>query len=174
MDPVKRFRIVYWASIGVLVLAIVAGGYYFFQLDSWKESVVASKDEKIATLEANLQSKTNELESATASAGESQQSLATEKSQLESENSALKAKASKALAYNEVFKYMTGVIKTHNGFTGWTDAEFQVGKTKAEATGSTAFVSTINWAWYETSVTPNERVIRVWEEMASGIENALK
>lgn len=181
MDPVKKFRIFFWVTFSVLVLAIAAGSYYFFGLNDWKEKVIVDKDQKIAQQDTDLK-KQIDLFSQTGSATTSDKETLTaentrlikDKADLTTENTSLKAGKAKALAYNEFFKYLNTVIETHNGFSGWTDAEFQTGKTKAEATGDISFVSTVNWAWYETSIDPTIRVIRAWKEIVSGIQNALK
>lgn len=178
-DP-KKAKI---AFIITLILAIVfflaslALGYFYYQaknLDKWKESIVQSKDTKIA----ELQKKVGDLEGQASNL--SAQGVKT-KADLEKENAALSgqigataAKIAKANSYNNFFKYLNQVIETHNGFTGWTDAEFQIGKQKAEATGDASFVSDVNWAWYETSIDPSTRVMKIWKDIASGIENSLK
>lgn len=181
MDPIKKFRIFFWVIFSLLIIVIAAGSYYFFNLDSWKEGVVFDKDQKIAQLEQENRKKDADLSQYQTSSDQSQTSLASTNTQLKvdndkltTENTDLKADKTLASAYNNFFKYLTSVIETHGGFTGWTDAEFQTGRSLAEKTGNTAFVSTINWAWYETSVDPSTRVIRVWNETAAGIENALK
>ena len=181
MDPVKKFRIVSWVIFSVLMLVIAIGSYYFFTINGWKEKIIASKDEKIAQLTDDLSKQAKLLEETGSQTSKDKAALSAEnaqltkdKSSLTAENAALKAGKAKALAYNEFFKFLNTVIETHNGFTGWTDAEFQTGKSKAEATGDISFVSTINWAWYETGIDPDTRVMRVWKEIVSGIQNALK
>jgi hypothetical protein len=180
MDPVKKFRIVFWVTFSVLVLIIAAGVFYYFKIDDWKEKLVASKDQKIAFQVTDLANQAKLLEETGGTAKDKEALVAEntlltkDKASLTAENTALKAGRAKALAYNEFFKYLNTVIETHNGFTGWTDAEFQIGRTRAEATGDISFVSTVNWAWYETSINPTTRVIRAWKEIVSGIQNALK
>jgi len=91
-------------------------------------------------------------------------------SNLDSKNSAIAT----ANAYNDFLEYMTQVIDTHDGFSGWTDAEYQIGREKAEATGNSSFVDRIDWAWHETSVDPVERVVQVYRDVVNGISSALK
>lgn len=76
-------------------------------------------------------------------------------------------------AYNEFFKYMNSVIEIHNGYTGWTEEEYAVGRTKAQATGDESFVTTIDWAWHRTDIDPATRILRVLKEIVSGIESGL-
>ncbi len=97
-----------------------------------------------------------------------------EKVELKKEVASYKAGREKITAYNDFFKYMNQIVETHNGFSGWTDAEFQTGKSKAEATGDTDFVSKVDWAWYETSVDPLQRALGVWKSIADGIDRGLK
>lgn len=181
MDPIKKFRIIFWVTFSLAALIIAGGVYYFINLDSWKEIIVSGKDSKISNLESELAQKIALLNNTNSQASTDKESLVAENDQLKkdkenltTENNDLKSDKATALSYNDFFKHMNTVIETHNGFSGWTDAEFQTGKTLAEKTGNTAFVNTINWAWYETSVDPATRVIRVWKETQAGIENALK
>lgn len=170
IDLVKKYRIIFWVFIGVFSLIIIVGVYFFWRYNNNKVQSISEKDQKIAEqnleiIKLNKSQSTNET-----STSELQKTNA----KLVEENDNLKAGIKKALAYNDVFKYITAVIRTHGGFSGWTDAEFNTGKTKAEATGDANFVSTINWAWYEVSVPVVDRVTRVWDEIAAGIENNLK
>ena len=181
MDPVKKFRIVFWVTFSVLVLVIAVGCYYFFNLDAWKEQVIADKNQKITQEASDLLTKTKLLADAGSQSSKDKETLAAENAQLTkdkdaltAENASLKATKAKALAYNEVFKHVNSVIETHNGFDGWTDAEFQAGKVKAEATGNTTYVSTINWCWYDHSVDQLTRALRFWKETATNIESSLK
>ena len=174
MDPVKKFRIIFWITFSVLVIVIGAGTWLFLRDRANKEQIISEKDQKISELEAEISKTKSASESAGSELEKENEALKTENIKLAKENSDLKAAKAKALTYNEFLKYMTSIIKLHAGFSGWTDAEFQTGKAKAEATGNANFVSTINWAWYQTSVPPTDRVIRVWEEAAAGIENSLK
>ena len=100
--------------------------------------------------------------------------LSTKKLIMPTENTSLKSKIAGATAYNNFFIHMNSVIETHNGFTGWTEAEHQAGLVIAETTRSSAFVDTINWAWNETSIDPLTRLIRTWREIAGGIGGSLK
>jgi len=137
-------------------------------------TTLAQKDSEIAALKAQITALQD-------TAGQPSADLTKENTTLKDENSSLKnniasyqTKITKTIAYNDFLKYMVSVIDAHDGFSGWTEGEFQTAQTKAQATSNTAFVSTVNWAWYETSVNPLERVIRTFNETAAGIENALK
>lgn len=181
MDPVKKFRIVFWVTFIVLTSVIAAGSYYFFDLNNWKEGVIASKDQKIAQEAVDLAKQAKLLEDANSQTAKDNAALTAENTQLKkdkgsltAENDSLKAGRSKALAYNEVFKYVNSIIETHNGFDGWTDAEFRIGQTRAEATGNTTYVSTINWCWYDRSVAQLTRALRFWKETAANIESSLR
>ncbi len=174
MDEVKKFRIIFWVTFGLAVIIIGAGSWWFMKDRANKEQVISEKDSKISQLQAEIDKTKSASESEGSQLEKENTELKSSNTKLTKENNDLKAAKAKALTYNEFFKYLTSVIKAHAGFSGWTDAEFQAGKTKAEATGNTNFVSTINWAWYQTSIPPADRVVRVWEETAAGIENALK
>lgn len=94
--------------------------------------------------------------------------------ELNDQATANKTKVDKVLTYNQFFEYLNSVIEKYNGFDGWTDADYQAGLTKAQATGDTSFVATVNWAWYETTVPQMTRAIGVWKAISTGITNSLK
>lgn len=174
----RKKAVIYWivASATLFVIA-AASGYMYYRAnrnmkDTEREVTDLSQDNDTLTqqLAETQSSGTTELEAVK----ETNTALAKDKKELEDQVASYQAKISKANAYNEFYKHLNSVIETHGGFTGWTDAEFQTGKTLAEKTGDTAFVNLINWAWYETSVNPTTRVIEVWKSIASNIENALK
>ena len=68
---------------------------------------------------------------------------------------------------------MTQVIDAHDGFTGWTDAEYQVGREKAQATGNQTFVETVDAAWNNEAIDVTTGVINVYRGIVSGISGAL-
>ena len=79
----------------------------------------------------------------------------------------------KARTYNDFFKYLNDITQVHNGYTGWTEAEYQTGRSKAEATGDGNFVSVIDWAWTATSTPQIDRMIKVWTAIDEGIGSNL-
>lgn len=97
-------------------------------------------------------------------------------SQLDSANQTISNKnsgISTAKAYNSFLEYLTQVIDAHDGFTGWTDAEYQVGREKAQATGNQTFVDTVDTAWNNQAIDVTTRVINVYRGIVSGISGAL-
>lgn len=170
MDSVKKYRIVFWVSISIFAIIITTGVYFAWRNQGDITQLILEKDQKIAAQSLEI----SKLNKATSTTESSSSEIQKTNAQLTEENETLKAGIKKANTYNDFSKYLTSVIKAHSGFTGWTDAEFAIAKTKAEATANTNFVSTINWAWYEVSVPSIDRVIRVWEETATGIESSLK
>jgi hypothetical protein len=91
-------------------------------------------------------------------------------SKLDSKN----ASSSTIRAYNDFLEYMTQVIDAHDGFSGWTDAEYQIGREKAEATGNDTFVGTVDTAWNNTSIDVTTRVLNVYRGIISGIKSGLE
>lgn len=170
MDPVKKYRIIFWVFVGIFAVIIVSGVYFFWRNQGDITQLILEKDQKIAAQNLEI----SKLNKATTTTESSSSELIKANAQLTEEKDALKAGIKKANNYNDFSKYLTSVIKTHSGFSGWTDAEFAVAKTKAEAAGNASFVSTINWAWYEITVPQLDRAIRVWEETAAGIQDSLK
>jgi hypothetical protein len=99
-----------------------------------------------------------------------QKQLDETRSELDSKNAA----SSTIRAYNDFLEYMTQVVDAHDGFVGWTDAEYQIGREKAEATGNDTFVSTVDTAWNNTSVDVTTRILNVYRGIISGIKSGLE
>ncbi len=151
--------IIFLLSSGVL-------GYFFYKKyqsyeDIWGRYTSLKKDRRIGSEEVEELKKQIE-------------ELNTQKTALETENKEMTDGIAVANAYNEFFKYMNSVIETHGGYSGWTENEYQTARAKAQATGSSGFVSTVDWAWHRTDIDPTTRILKVLQEIASGIENALK
>lgn len=178
-DP-RKAKIAFTITLIAAIVFFVASGvlgYFYYQaktLDNWKENIVKTKDAKIDELNKKIADLEGQKSSLSSEGAKTKEQLEAENSALNAQITGYKAKIAKALAYNEFYKYLNQVIEAHNGFSGWTDAEFQVGKQKAEATGDANFVSDVNWAWYETSIDPNTRVMKIWKDIASGIQSALQ
>ena len=153
------FAIIFFLGSGVL-------GYMFYEkYNDHKNLKDKYSDLKEITL-SDLEKENEDLQTQI-------DTLTKEKTALQKTNKEMKDGIAVANAYNEFCKYMTQIIDVHNGFTGWTDAEYQVGRTKAQATGSTSFVNTVDWAWNRTDIDPVTRVIGVWNAIATGISNAI-
>jgi hypothetical protein len=173
--PRNKLAIAFIVVACVLFVASAVLGYFYYKsaknykkLSDEKVAMETAKTKEVADLQAALAKATGKTTIIKDTAAEK------DKTALEKQVSDYQAKIAKANAYNEFYKYLNSVIQAHGGYSGWTDAEFQIGKQKAEATGDAAFVSTVNWAWYETSIPPTDRIIRASNEIASGIENSLK
>ena len=166
-DEPRKAKIAFGIALSLLIIFFLASGvlgYFFYKKydsyqDIWSRYTSMKKDD---TKDAEITDLEKQIEELTA-----------EKTALEKENKELKDGIAVANAYNEFLKYMTHIIDVHNGFTGWTDAEYQVGRTKAQATGSTSFVNTVDWAWNRTDVDITTRVIGVWNAIATGIDTAI-
>lgn len=172
----QRFKVGFvFTLILAIVLFLASGtlGYlYWHKLDD-RNKLDASKqqvEESLAKAQGDLTAANKQIGDLTVASDSSGQSI----SSLQKQAANYKTGMAKITAYKEFLKYYNSVIETHNGYTGWTDAEFQTGKTKAEATGDASFVSTVNWAWYETGVDVATRIIRVNREIVSGIESGIK
>ena len=178
-DPNKAKRWV-WIEFVIAILLLAISGFFTFLYYGandngiWKEGLISDKDQEIAQLEKQVESLTTEKDELSSTAEGEKGTLEEQNATLKSQKTALEAKITKANAYNNFLKHMNSVVQTHNGFTGWTDAEYQTGLALAQATGDASFVSTVTWAWTQTSIDPTTRVIRVWNEIAAGIENSLK
>lgn len=178
IDKSKRTNKVLLTFLIIFFVGSTVLGYLYYKknnayktLSSNKQTMEQTKNQEISALKKQIEDNNitanNDLKN-------ENDDLKKQISALNDQNDAYKDKIANANLYNEFLKYLNSVIQTHNGFTGWTDAEFQIAKGKAEATGDTAFVSIINEAWYATSTPAIDRLIRGWNAIASGIENALK
>lgn len=76
-------------------------------------------------------------------------------------------------AYTEILTYFAQVLATHNGFTGWTDAEYQHARNIAKKTQSSSFLATVDWAWNNITGDPAGKIARFLKEIASGINENL-
>lgn len=174
-DPIKSRKVFIWMLVLAILFLVGTGALAF---------VVYLKDARIGSLKTenqnlndritNLSTDSDKLKAEQESSGQSLAeqivALKKEKKSLQDQLTIDQGKIAKIKTYNDFFKYLNQIIETHNGFDGWTDAEFQVGKTKAEAIGDTSFVSTVNSAWYEQSIPPTSRVMSVWKAIVAGIE----
>ncbi len=165
----KRTKIAFIVTliIGVLLLIGSGGlGYLYYQKTNDYNSLKKQNEElkKASTTTKDEQEKQiDELK-------KENETLKTDKANLEKQVTEKDTQIATAAAYNDFFKYLNQVIRTHNGVSGWTDAEYQVGHQKAEATGSQDFANLIEWAWYHTEVDPITRLLEVWDAIANGIE----
>ncbi|MFH1854807.1 MAG: hypothetical protein ABH810_00095 [bacterium] len=168
-NPKHRLVFVISLAVGVAIVFVLVG--YFSAKSVYK---VKPTPTPTATI------KPSPSPSATSSLGAQIEKLKAEKAALQTKldeaNSNLDSKNSgiaTTKAYVSFLEYMTQVIDAHDGFTGWTNAEYQVGREKAEATGNSDFVNRVDWAWNETSVDSIVRVIEVYRDIVSGINSAL-
>jgi len=170
-DPIKAKRvfIIFLVLSIIFFMASAILGYLYYK--ERKDLKAANSDKQ------NLTNQINDLKKTSAnldSIAKENTTLKSSNASLDKENQSYKSKISNANAYNDFFKYLNSVITAHGGFSGWTDAEFQQAKSLAEKTGDATFVSDVNWAWYEISVPQMDRALKIWNDIASGIENSLK
>jgi len=172
-DPIKTKR-AFWISFVLVLVFFISTtvlGFLFYQ--SYKNyQALKEENQRLASLPSPSPTISVSPSSGT--------DLLKENMDLKLENQTLKkdladknAKTAKAKAYNDFFKYMNSVIMAHNGFDGWTEAEYLTARGKAEATGDGTFVSTIDWAWHDTNTAPLDRLIKVWTSIDQGIGNNL-
>ena len=174
-DP-RRAKIAFVLTLCFAIFFFLSSGllaYFYWQktkgnhdLDSSKQKV----EESLRTSEANLAKANSELTALKASTDASGKSI----SSLEKQIADNKLGMEKITAYNEFFKYLTSVIKTHSGLDGWTDAEYQAGRVKAQATGSASFVSDVDWAWNRRDIDQITRLVKIFEDISAGVASGLK
>lgn len=174
-DP-RKAKIAFIVTLCSSILFFLASGvlgYFYYQKYNENKKLASDYSDIKNQLEGtnkNESKQVSDLKKQIEDLTKANTSLTGENNTLKSQNADYKAKQAKVSAYNEFFNYLNQIIETHGGFTGWTDAEFQIGEQKAEATGDTNFVSDVNWAWYETSIPPDQRVLKIWKDIAAGIK----
>jgi len=172
-DQTQKFRKLF---IAMLVLAIVfflgsgtLGYLYYQKYQSYKNLTSEKKlvDDKLTALNAGL---------ATTQGTSTKQitDLQKEVTDLKTTNTAQTQKMAKALTYNNFFIYLIEIIQAHNGLEGWTEAEYQSGRTIALKTKDNDFVALLDWAWNNRDGNQIERLTRVLRSIADNIGNNVK
>ena len=149
-DPVKSRGVFILMLILTILFFLASGtlGYFYYR-----------EFQRNKTLESDKKAVENQLENASQSLQKQITALEKGKTELENENKTLedqafanKVKVDKIKAYTTCLAYLTSLVKTHSGLDGWTDAEFQKGRTLAQATGDQNFLDTVDWAWNRTDI----------------------
>ena len=173
-DPIKAKR-AFWISFILLLvffLSTVILGFLFYQ--SYKNyKALKTENQRLTNLPTPSPSVSASSNANIDDLTKENLDLKLEKMNLEKQIADDKTKDEKAKAYNDFFKYMNSIIVAHNGFDGWTEAEYLTARGKAEATGDGSFVSTIDWAWHDTNTAALDRLIKVWTSIDQGIGNNL-
>ncbi len=170
-DPVKAKRaflitltltILFFLSTCILGFLYWQKANQYNQLISQTSSTTITSSTSVTTTPCNTSLLTKQISA-----------LEKDKTDLQKKITDSDAKFAKIKAYNEFFKYINSVIETHNGFSGWTDAEYQIARGKAQTIGDNSFLSTVDWAWNQTSVDVLTRLLGVWKAITSGIDSVL-
>ena len=174
-DPIKSkkvFILMLCLAIAFFIASGALGYLYYAKNRDYKNLNTAKQllEEKSKSLE-DLQKQVEDLTKTNETLTAENKKLKTD---ISDQSSAQAAKVKKAKAYNDVMRYFSSVIKAHNGFDGWTDAEYQTGRVKAQATLDTAFVNTVDWAWNRQDINVVDRVVGFWNAVSDGIDNSLK
>lgn len=164
-DPIKSKRVFILMLILAIVFLVCAVFFGYFSYSKNKEN------SDLRTQNDELQ---KSLESSTSASDKTKTGLEKDKADLEKEVSNYEDKIDMITKYNEFLKYMTQVIDAHDGYTGWTDAEYQVGRQKAVATGNQDFINDVDSAWNDTTIDPVTRALRVYYDIVAGIEDQTK
>ena len=123
--------------------------------------------EKTAELETKLQTDTETLR-------KEKTDCEADRSAKEDQIDSFREGMAKITAYKEALKYYYSVLETHGGYTGWTDQEYAIFRSKAQATGDQDFVDVVDYTWNETSVDVVTRLIRFHQALVTGFERGIK
>lgn len=169
----KKLLIILSALLVVSVITAAVLGFLYFKKSSDYQTLNNKCDNlssQVKKLENQVSTTSAELKKvSTASAA-----LQAQVTSLQDQLAACQAKSAKVKTYTAVISYVSGVIKIHNGFDGWTDAEYQKGRSLAQATGDTNFVNTIDWAWNRKDLDQMTRFTGFLNALVTGIDNAVK
>lgn len=168
----KKAKIAFVITLIVLIISLIGNGvlgYFFYKKNVDCYELYMANRELRSQQEADVEDLQEQITVLT----EEKATLEKQKSDLEKQAATDDTNFAKIKAYNEFFKYMNSVIETHGGYEGWTEAEYQIARGKAQATGNSSFVSTVDWAWHRTDIDPITRILRVLKEIASGIDSGL-
>ena len=198
-DP-KKSKTLSFVSVGILCLALVVVtvvlGYLFYR--SYTEANDLA-DDKTALIEENQKLKeqvgelqgelldegacleeVDELETQVEELEKENATLKEENTSLKNENDALKVRVADYQArmaqvgrYNALHRYIYEVIVAHDGFSGWTEAEYQVGYSIAVSTGDTSLINAVDNAWHNLDGDPIARFASVMWEIIEGINENL-
>jgi len=168
-NPKHRLIFVISLAVGIAIVFVLVGYFSAKSVYKVKPTPTPTATLKPSPSPSATSSLSIQIEKLKAEKAALQVKLDTANSDLDNKNSGITT----TKAYVSFLEYMTQVIDAHDGFTGWTDAEYQVGREKAEATGNNDFVNRVDWAWNETSVDPVVRVIEVYRDIVNGINSAL-
>lgn len=152
-------------SVITLILLVACGVLGFFY---WRQA------QGKAELEKEKQALQAQVDSFTQEQGKAIETEKTASESAKAETDSYKAKIAKALLYNNVFKYVNGLIETHGGFTGWTQDEFSTGRALADKTKDASYLAVIDAAWNQQAIPPLTRVINFFKATAQAIETSLK
>ncbi|MDD4381830.1 MAG: hypothetical protein PHE21_00585 [Candidatus Dojkabacteria bacterium] len=83
-------------------------------------------------------------------------------------------KISKVTSYNSVDKYIYDTIVKHNGFSGWTQTEYNTVKGMADDIEDTELSASLHSAWYDRNGLPLTRFTRVMLAIINGITDSTK
>ena len=160
----QKAKVVFIITLVLLIVFFLSAGVagYFYYQKNLNYNDLDSKYSKLKREQTDAKKLQKQITTLN-------QQIADLQKQIETKN----ASSTTIKAYNDFFKYMNSIIRIHNGYTGWTDAEYQVGRQKAQATGSSSFVSLVDWAWNRTDIDPNTRVLGVLDAIAKGIGDSL-
>jgi cell division protein FtsB len=152
--------------VSVLAILFLAGaavlGYFYYNK--------VKENSQLAAQNAELSGQKSKMETeATSSA-----SLKLQIDQLNDKVATLEAKIKKAKVYNDTFKYVNYLIETHGGFSGWTNDEFNYGRSIAAKTNDATYLKVVDDAWNQQGGDPLARTLSFFKATASGIENSLK
>lgn len=175
-DPRKAkigFVVVLLLAVIFFLAAGVLSYFYWQKTDSYK-SLADEKQKLEVSVEDQIAAKTTELQTQIDVLEKEKTESGADKSALQGQIDSFRDGMAKITTYKEALKYYYSVLETHGGYTGWTDQEYAIFRSKAQATGDQDFVDVVDYTWNETSVDVVTRLIRFHQALVTGFERGIK
>ena len=174
-DPKKAKRAFVTTLVFAVIFLLSTGtlGYLYYVKTKQVKNITTQKEEQAQKLESEKKELEKKLDETNKELAKAKELSTGDKKALEEKITILEEKLKKITAYNEFLRYLNQVMVTHGGFDGWTEAEFQAGRQKAQATGDQALVSIIDWAWNNKDIAQMTRFNTVLKTVVDGITKNL-
>lgn len=167
-----NFKVLFFVLVIIFALTSATFGVFYFL----KNKAYTELQSSYQALMSKPAKTTDTSNLTTQIATLTQEKADAQKAKTDAETALANEKANEALAqkYNDVFSYVLTVVDTHQGLDGWTDAEYQAGRTLAEKTGDAEFLSTVDWAWQHKEVSQITRLVRALRYISDKIKEKLQ
>ena len=173
-DPIKSKRVFILMLVLGIIFLVGAGvlGYFYYIKDQDFKSLTSEKQSLQTLLDKTKTGSTKsstDLQNQVKTLQSQVTTLEKEKKDLQTQVNSDKTKSAKAQKYLAVLNYVSATIAKYNGLDGWTDSDYQQGRSLAEETNDTSFVNTVDWAWNTKDISQIVRLNGFLDAVSKGI-----